>query len=62
MSYRQALMLVGVMENRKNGKWKITTRGQQGALSGSERIHGQRGHQEVVFDVALVSAVVCVQV
>lgn len=40
----------------------ILPAGQQAPLSGRDRIHGQCSHQEVVFDMALVSALICMQV
>jgi hypothetical protein len=63
MSYRRALILAEVMKSKKvKSKNRNYYPQAAGALSGDQRIHGQGGHQEVVFDVTLVSAVICMQV
>lgn len=48
--------------NRKYENRNNYPQGSRDALSGSKRIHGQCSHQEVVFNMALVSAVICMQV
>ena len=62
----QAGVLTGVNGKRNTVivkvKERITTRRQQQPTSGCNRIHGQCSHEEVVFDMALVSAVICMQV